>query len=170
VVLQVARCAPERAAWRRRRAGVAAALAAALLLLAVPMAEASGTPTELTPAGLWQTISDTTGKPQGVVRIREINGEFVGVLEDIVDPSKRYSICRSCKDERHDQPVWGLTIIDGVHRDGAGFGGGHILEPDTGRIYSCKLTPIDGGKRLDVHGYLLGISLLGRSQTWVRIE
>jgi uncharacterized protein (DUF2147 family) len=151
------------------RLAVPLLLGAALLLTSriAPAIEAAPGPS---PVGLWQTISDATGKPQAMVRIREVDGEYVGVIEDIVDPAKRYAICRSCKDDRHDQPVWGLTIIDRVHRDGADFGGGRILEPDTGRIYSCKLTPLDGGKRLDVRGYLLGMTFLGRSQTWIRIE
>jgi uncharacterized protein (DUF2147 family) len=31
------------------------------------------------------------------------------------------------------------------------------------------MTPIDGGKKLEVRGYM-GFSLLGRTQTWVRDE
>jgi uncharacterized protein (DUF2147 family) len=153
------------------RHGLCAVLLAGAALLPAPRGvSALEAGIDASPVGLWQTISDTTGKPQAMVRIREINGEFVGVIEDVVDRAKRYSICRSCKDDRHDQPVWGLTIIDSVRRDGADFAGGRILEPDTGRIYSCKLTPLEGGKRLDVRGYLLGMTFLGRSQTWVRIE
>jgi uncharacterized protein (DUF2147 family) len=45
---------------------------------------------------------------------------------------------------------------------------GHILDPDSGDIYHAEMTVIDGGKKLDVRGYI-GISLFGRTQTWIRI-
>jgi uncharacterized protein (DUF2147 family) len=31
------------------------------------------------------------------------------------------------------------------------------------------MTPTDGGKQLDVRGYM-GMPLLGRTQTWIRVE
>jgi uncharacterized protein (DUF2147 family) len=46
---------------------------------------------------------------------------------------------------------------------------GKILDPDDGNIYSCEMTLHDGGKILEVRGYI-GFSFLGRSQTWVRME
>jgi len=32
-----------------------------------------------------------------------------------------------------------------------------------------KLTPIEGGKKLEVRGFI-GVSLFGRTQTWTRIQ
>jgi uncharacterized protein (DUF2147 family) len=51
-------------------------------------------------------------------------------------------------------------------RDGA-YGGGGILDPDTGSVYRCKFHLAKDGTVLVVRGYI-GISLLGRSQTWQR--
>jgi uncharacterized protein (DUF2147 family) len=142
--------------------GVLGAMGA--LLAALPLAAQ-----ELTPAGLWLTVSDDDGKPKSLVRIREVQGEFVGVVEQVLNPEKRNSLCADCPGERHNQPVLGLTILTGVHRDGDHFGGGQILDPNNGKLYSCKLTPIDGGKRMEVRGFL-GFSLFGRTQTWERQE
>src|SRR5215475_5136840 len=36
---------------------------------------------ELSPVGLWKTIDDNTGKPRGLVRITEVNGEYHGKVE-----------------------------------------------------------------------------------------
>jgi len=141
-------------------ARVSVLLLAALLTL--PLAAQ-----ELTPAGLWQTVSDVNGKPEAYIRIREVQGEFTGVIEQVINPEKPNARCDKCPGERHDQPIVGLTIITGVHRDGERFAGGKILDPDTGRLYSCVLTLIDGGKRLQVRGFL-GFSLFGRTQTWLR--
>jgi uncharacterized protein (DUF2147 family) len=46
--------------------------------------------------------------------------------------------------------------------------GGKILDPENGTEYSLRLTPIEGGAKLQVRGFL-GFSLLGRTQTWVRV-
>jgi uncharacterized protein (DUF2147 family) len=126
-------------------------------------------PAPASPVGLWQTISDVDGKPKAYVRIREQNGNYVGVIEEIIDPAKRAERCEKCPGERHDLPVLGLTILTGLHRDGDHFGGGEILDPDNGKVYSCKLTLTDAGQHLEVRGYI-GISWLGRTQTWNRTQ
>ena len=152
---------------RRRGRHCAAVRAAALiasLLLCLPLAAQ-----QFTPEGLWQTVSDIDGKPKAHIRIREVQGEFTGVIEKVLNPEKHDARCEECPGERHNQPILGLTIITGVHRDGDHFSGGKILDPDTGKLYSCILTPIDGGRRMQVRGFL-GFSLFGRTQTWMRQE
>jgi uncharacterized protein (DUF2147 family) len=122
-----------------------------------------------TPAGLWQTISDVDGKPKAYIRIREQAGVYTGTIEEIIDPAKRDKRCEKCSGARHDQPVLGMTILTGIRREGERYGGGEILDPDNGKVYSCRLTLTDGGRHLDVRGYI-GFSLLGRTQTWNRKE
>ena len=46
---------------------------------------------------------------------------------------------------------------------------GKIMDPENGKDYSLNLTPEDGGKSLEVRGYL-GLAVIGRSQTWVRVQ
>jgi uncharacterized protein (DUF2147 family) len=61
----------------------------------------------------------------------------------------------------------GQSILLGMHPDGAGaWSGGTIYEPDSGRTYKCHLELIDRD-HLKVRGFI-GVSLLGRSQTWTR--
>jgi len=45
--------------------------------------------------------------------------------------------------------------------------GGTILDPNNGKTYRSQLRVVDGGKKIEVRGYI-GIPLLGRSQSWVR--
>ena len=124
-----------------------------------------------TPAGLWKTIDDVTGKERSIVRIVEVNGEFQGKVETIFerpgdDPDH---LCDKCKGERKDKPVIGMTILWGLKHDGDVWKGGKILDPDNGKTYSCKMELADNGKELNVRGFI-GISLLGRTQTWYRTE
>ena len=69
------------------------------------------------------------------------------------------------------QPIVGLEIIrDAKKADGKDvWEGGHIVDPDNGKIYKLKMTPIEGGKKLEVRGFI-GFALLGRTQTWVRVQ
>ena len=66
----------------------------------------------------------------------------------------------------------GMTIIRNVKQsagDKTCWDGGDILDPNNGKVYSAALTPVDGGKKLEVRGYI-GMPMLGRTQTWIRVE
>ncbi len=121
------------------------------------------------PTGVWKTIDDKTKKERSIVRITEVNGEFRGVVEKLFDQpgDDPAHLCKDCKDERKDKPIVGMTILWGLKKDGAGWAGGEILDPKNGKIYRCKMTLGQDGKTLNVRGFI-GISLIGRSQTWYR--
>ncbi|HSR02632.1 MAG TPA: DUF2147 domain-containing protein [Methylophilaceae bacterium] len=44
-----------------------------------------------------------------------------------------------------------------------------MLDPEEGKIYKCKMKLNEAGDELEVRGYI-GISLIGRSQIWTRVE
>lgn len=119
------------------------------------------------PAGLWQTIDDKTGKPHGMVRIYEQGGKFFGKVEQSSLPGAEHRVCAVCTDERKDQPIIGLLFLRNMKPDGNEFSGGDILDPDSGSVYHCKMHLEKDGAVLIVRGYI-GFSLLGRSQTWLR--
>jgi uncharacterized protein (DUF2147 family) len=123
-----------------------------------------------TPIGLWKTIDDHTGAPRGHIRISEINGEYRGTIEKGLRPEDRdNAVCDKCTDSRRGQPLKGMAILTGMKKEGAEYAGGEILDPDNGKTYRCKMILKEGGKTLDVRGYI-GVSLFGRTQTWYRIE
>jgi len=137
------------------------------LLPLVPAASSAQAPAAPSPVGLWQTVDDHTGKPRGLVRVFESQGRLYGDVVQILDPDKAGALCVSCTDDRKNKPVQGLQIIRGMQPDGDGWSGGTILDPETGTTYRCSMHLADGGRKLVVRGYV-GISLLGRSQTWIR--
>jgi uncharacterized protein (DUF2147 family) len=124
---------------------------------------------QATPAGLWKTIDDETKTEKSFVRVTETGGVFTGKVERIVDPAKQDSKCDKCSDARKDQRVLGMTIVSGVKKaDGeAYFDGGEILDPNNGKVYKVRMTPKDGGKILEVRGF---IGPFYRNQTWQRVE
>ena len=119
-----------------------------------------------TPAGRWRTFDDKTGKAKAIVLLYEEKGLLFGRVETLVDPDA-VKICDKCSDERKGQPVTGMVVVRRMKKDGEEYTGGDILDPKNGSVYRCKMRLIDQGRKLSVRGYL-GLSLFGRSQTWVR--
>ena len=148
-------------ATRKTLLAVALALLPALSLAAAPTS----------PVGLWKTVDDKTHTVTGLVRITETNRQLTGRVERVLDPkAKPGARCKPCTDERHDQPIEGLTILRGARPSADESGvweGGDILEPKTGKIYRVRLQVQDGGKTLEVRGYL---GFFYRNQYWQRQE
>ena len=140
-----------------------------LALLAAPAASAQAPAPVTSPGGLWRTIDDKTGRESGAVRIVETNGTLYGNIERITDPARAKLTCTNCTDDRKGKPLIGLNIVRGLKPDGAGWSGGTIVDPESGSIYKSSMKLEDCGRKLSVRGYL-GISLFGRSQTWLRAE
>ncbi|HEX3846063.1 MAG TPA: DUF2147 domain-containing protein [Steroidobacteraceae bacterium] len=121
------------------------------------------------PLGLWRTVDDKTGQPRALVRIYLQDGKYFGRIERSFTPGAESRVCAVCTDARKNQPIIGLVIVrDMSPRDGE-FEGGDILDPDSGSVYRCKFHLEKAGSELAVRGFI-GISLLGRSQTWLRQE
>jgi len=123
------------------------------------------------PVGLWRNVDDASGKPRALIRIMESNGTLQGKIEEVFRaPSEdRNPKCKKCEGALKDAPVIGLVILSGLKKDGAEYNAGKILDPDNGKVYSSKIQLSDGGKKLNVRGYI-GVSMLGRSQIWERQE
>lgn len=124
------------------------------------------------PAGLWKTIDDKTGAPKSEVRITEGQGLVSAKIEKVYRANfKGDEKCLACKDDRKDQLLIGLEILRGLKKaeDEGVWEGGTVLDPMTGMVYKARITLIDGGAQLEMRGFV-GFSLLGRTQTWVRIQ
>jgi uncharacterized protein (DUF2147 family) len=120
------------------------------------------------PVGLWRIIDDQTGKAQGIMKIYETSpGMIAGRLEQTFDPTDVSKVCTECEDDRKDKPLIGLELMRGLKKTGDEYNGGTILDPESGDDYGCTVKVTEGGQKLLVRGFL-GISLLGRTQTWIR--
>ena len=142
------------------------------LLITLALAAATGTVlAQATPVGLWKTIDDETKKEKSLVRIVESGGALTGKIEKLLDPTaKPDDVCDKCSDERKGKPILGLTIIRNAKPDEADkslWTGGDITDPNNGKTYRLRLKPTDGGKHLEVRGY---IGPFFRNQTWIRVE
>lgn len=123
-----------------------------------------------TPVGRWHSIDDETKEIKSEIVITDNGGVLSGRIEKLLrkgaDPTRR---CTECSDDRKDLPLIGLEIIRGAKKvDGKDvWEGGQILDPENGKSYNLRMTPVEGGKKLDVRGSVL---FIGRTQTWVRVQ
>lgn len=144
----------------------------AALLLVLPLAALSSAAfAQASPVGKWRTIDDKTGKVKSIVEITDAgNGTLQGKVLQVLESDKGpHPVCDACKGANHNKPIEGMVIAWGLRHEDGVWDGGKIMDPKNGKVYSAKMTPIEGGRKLEVRGYL-GFSLLGRTQTWVREE
>ncbi|MDK6076352.1 DUF2147 domain-containing protein [Massilia varians] len=138
-------------------------------LLAMMIAAPAAMAQNASPAGLWKTIDDETGKPKALVRVTDDGGVLTGKIEKLFRPADQDQNpkCTACEGARKDQPIIGMTILSGLKKDGNEYIGGEILDPAKGKTYKSKATLKDNGSKLEVRGYI-GAPMFGRSQNWVR--
>ena len=141
------------------------------LILTALLAAAGFAQAQATPAGLWKTIDDKSGKERSLIRISEAGGIYTGRIEKSLDPDNPTgATCDKCSDERKGKPLIGMALIRNIKQsadDKDTFDGGDITDPDNGKVYRLRLRPQEGGRKLEVRGY---IGPFYRNQTWIRVE
>ena len=141
-----------------------------LLLIALGLMSTLAAANE-NPVGLWRTIDDKSGKEKSLVRVSESNGQLQITIEKLFrEPGEEPNpLCDKCPGEKKNKPVIGMQIGSGLKKDGDVWSGGEILDPQNGKTYKCKVWLEDKGKKLNVRGFI-GVSVLGRTQVWIREE
>jgi uncharacterized protein (DUF2147 family) len=107
-----------------------------------------------------------TEKHDGIIQIsRTSEGLYQGQIVGGDDPQR--TDVHNPDPTLRARALLGQVILQDMQYDGAGrWSGGTIYDPDSGHTYRCRLE-LRGADRLHVRGFL-GVSLLGRSQTWMR--
>lgn len=125
---------------------------------------------QMTPVGQWHSIDDKTGEIKSLIVISEAGGVLTGHVDKLLrKAADQKAVCKECTDDRKDKPMLGLEIIRGAKKTEGKevWEGGKILDPENGKEYTLRLTPIEDGKKLEVRG---SIAFFGRTQTWVRVQ
>ncbi|MBP6559259.1 MAG: DUF2147 domain-containing protein [Burkholderiaceae bacterium] len=124
---------------------------------------------QMSPVGHWHTLDEKTNEVKSQIQITESGGVVSGKIEKLLrKDAKQDAVCDECSDDRKGKPLLGLEIIRGAKKaaDKNVWEDGKILDPENGKNYTLRLTPIEGGKKLEVRG---SIGPFGRTQTWVRV-
>lgn len=117
-------------------------------------------------AGIWKTGGDDQAK----IKIYAVGDRFYGKIiwlnKPGVNGKERVDTENPDKTKRT-QSIVGLQILEGFKFNGSdSWNSGTIYDPKTGKTYSCTITFKDN-KTIRVRGYI-GISLLGRTENWIR--
>ena len=124
---------------------------------------------QMTPVGKWHTIDDKTNEAKSEIQIMETGGVLSGKITKLLrKEAKQDAVCDECTDDRKGKPILGMEIIRGAKKvEGKDvWEDGKILDPENGKTYTSRFTPIEGGKKMEMRG---SIGPFGRTQTWVRV-
>lgn len=108
-----------------------------------------------------------TEKKNAKVRISKQGDRYVGsIIWSITEGAKDKN---NPKESERSKPIVGKVILKGFEYDGKDvWDEGTIYDPESGKTYSCKITRQKDGS-LKVRGFI-GISLVGRTSIWTRVE
>ena len=115
---------------------------------------------------VWITQDDETGKKKSEVLLYKNNGKLYGKIINLLLEEDKGKLCVNCKGENKNLPIEGMVIVEGLKLNGKTWEEGTILDPKSGKTYSCYIN-FDDDNTLKVRGYI-GFSLLGRTQKWIR--
>lgn len=123
--------------------------------------------------GVWQQIDDQTVASKALIEInKESNGTYSGTITKITPrigyPPKEF--CVNCPAPYTNKPILGMKIITNLKAiNEYEYENGNIIDPTIGRIYKSKIKMSKNGTKMTLRGYY-GFSMIGRSQTWIRIN
>jgi uncharacterized protein (DUF2147 family) len=116
--------------------------------------------------GIWLT----GGKEPAKIQIYRSGEKFYGKiiwLKNSTENGKQRVDANNPDKAKRSTPIIGLVMLNGFRFDGDDeWKGGDIYDPESGKTYSSYMYLKDKNT-LKVRGYV-GISLLGRTETWTR--
>ena len=119
-------------------------------------------------AGTWLN-AEKDGKIEIYACGNRICGKITWIKDATDDKGKPRIDAKNPEVSLQNRPIQGLVIMQGFEYQGNNvWENGKIYDPKSGKTYSCKLT-LKNPKTLDVRGFI-GISLLGRTDTWTRAQ
>lgn len=125
--------------------------------------------------GTWRTVDDKTGYVRAYIKIdKQPDNTYVGkIIKDFPAPGETpLTQCHNCPAPFTNKPIIGLPILQKMKADPDNpnnYIDGEVLDPRAGKIYHGKARLNASGNRLTLRGYI-GISVIGRNQTWIRQE
>jgi len=138
-----------------------------LMLIALMLFSTFAWAQKLSPLGTW-TNEEGKAKFEIYKCGEKLCGRIVSLKEPLLNGKPKTDI--NNPDKKHqNRPLIGMDFMKGFEYDGDNkWDEGTIYDPQSGKTYSCymKMTSKD---KMEVKGYI-GISLIGRSQNWTRVD
>ena len=116
--------------------------------------------------GHWQVVN-SDGSPGGKAETYLVDGKLFGRVTEERPGRTPKDVCDKCSGEYKNQPILGMAIMRNFHPEADDWVDGTVVDPENGKQYKGKIWAV-GKDSLKMRGYV-GISLLGRTETWTRI-
>lgn len=116
--------------------------------------------------GRWQVVNGD-GSPGGRVETYLENGKLFGRVIQVRPGRTPQDVCDKCTGDYKNKLILGMVNMRNFHPDGDDWVGGTVVDPENGKEYKGKIWAV-GNDKLNMRGFI-GISLLGRTESWVRI-
>ena len=116
--------------------------------------------------GHWQIVN-SDGTPGGQAEIYLENGKLFGKVTQVRPGRNPHDVCDKCSGEYKNQVILGMVFLRNFHPDGDDWVDGAVVDPENGKEYKGKIWAV-GNDKLGMRGFI-GISLFGRTETWVRL-
>lgn len=122
---------------------------------------------KLSPLGTW-TNEEGKAKFEIYKCGDKLCGKIVTLKEPLLNGKPKMDINNPDKNLQS-RPLTGMEFMKGFVYDGNNkWDEGTIYDPESGKTYSCFMK-MTGKDKMEVKGYI-GISLIGRSQDWTRVD
>ena len=115
--------------------------------------------------GFWKVPDEHDGIVKSIVEIYEYNNKYYGRVAQVLDSSK-HTHCENCVGDKKDKPLTGMRILDDFTITENGGIDGTVLNPGSGKTYSCYLE-LESPDKLKLRGYM-GIPAIGKTLYWTR--
>lgn len=116
-----------------------------------------------------------SSKKRNQVQIYKQGNKYFGKLVWMVEPNEpgnnKPKMDKENPDEKlRNRPLMGLVLLTNLTYKGHSvWGDGEIYNPEDGKTYSCEVSMKDPNS-IDLRGYVMGISFLGKTRTWTRVK
>jgi len=117
--------------------------------------------------GLWQVVN-SAGEPGGRVETYLVGNRLFGKVVQVRPGRSDRDLCDKCSGEQKNQLILGMVILRDFHAEGDDWVDGTALDPENGKVYKGKIWAV-GTDNLHMRGFI-GFPLLGRTESWTRIQ
>jgi len=100
------------------------------------------------PVGFWNMLDDFTEQPEAIIEFYSTPNGIEGKLNKVFYDSEDEVIenCIHCLGDNKDKPLVGLVTFSDLKYVNKQKLEGTVLDPETGKIYKCELTPYKNNK------------------------
>jgi len=116
--------------------------------------------------GHWQ-VMNSDGTPGGKVDTYLVDGKLFGRVTEVRPGRTTKDVCDKCSGPLQNQLILGMVILRDFHPESDDWVEGTVVDPENGKEYKSKIWAV-GRDTLKMRGFI-GISLLGRTASWLRI-